>query len=276
MATVPQNEDELSDPNDPESHKQTLGEHLDELRARITRSLLVLAAAWLAGWFLEPAIYAHFNQILQDPDLWPKGQVGKEVFTNFAEPFFLKFKLSFILGLIFAGPIILWQLWGFVRPALKPTEAKPLRQVMPISAILFGLGVAMAYVLLKPAFAWFLSFLEDFSGASLMQNPGTYIVFIAKMLFAFGLGFQLPIVIWLLGSIGLVSSESLWKNWRVALAIITFVTAFLTPGGDLFSNVAMGVPLVILYFGSIFAVRFTEKKREKRRIQQERDYESGA
>lgn len=262
---MPQNEPEdWKDSEDPDSFKATLVEHLDELRMRIVRSLLVLCIAWAVGWFLEAPIYNHLNNILRDPALWPGGHVGSEAFRNFADPFFLKFKLSFVIGLIIAGPVIIWQLWGFVRPALRPKERKPLGKIVPVSALLFLLGVFVGYIILKPAFKWFLSFLGDFEGTTLLQEPGTFVMFILKMVFAFGIGFQLPVVVWFMGSIGVITSEALWKNWRIAIAVIIFATAFLTPGGDFFSNFAMALPLTLLYFGSIVAVRITEKRRKRK------------
>lgn len=266
MATVPQNEEELRDDENPDSFRATLVEHLDELRARVMRALLVLALGWLAGWFLEPGIYDYLNGILKDPAIWPNGKVGDEAFRNFADPFFLKFKLSFVIGLIIAAPLIIYQLWGFVRPALKPSERKPLKTIVPASVLLFLMGVAIGYAILKPAFGWFLGFLSDFNGVTLLQDPGTYVIFILKMLLAFGIGFQLPIIVWFFGAIGVLTAEILWKNWRIAIAVIVFAVAFLTPGGDIFSNVAMAVPLIILYFGSIFAVRSTERRRKARQL----------
>jgi sec-independent protein translocase protein TatC len=264
MASAADQTEELYDPEDPESHRATLMEHLDELRSRIMRALLVLGIAWGIGWFLEPSVYKLLNSIVQDPSIWPGGKPGKEVFTNFSDPFFLKFKLSFIIGLILSAPIIIWELWGFVRPALKPSERKPLRIVAPVSAGLFGVGVLFGILVLKPAFRWFLSFLDDFAGTELLQQPGSYVLFILKMLFAFGIGFQLPLVLWFLAAIGLLTADGLWHNWRIAIAAIVLVTAFLTPGGDIFSNFAMAMPLTLLYFGSIWAIRITEKRKAKR------------
>jgi sec-independent protein translocase protein TatC len=264
MATAPDNTQPRKDPDDPESFRATLAEHLDELRARIMRSLLVLGLAWGAGWFLEPTVYDRLNNIVRDPSIWPNGIVGEEAFTNFSDPFFLKFKVSFIIALVIASPVIIFQAWGFVKPALKSKERAPLKIIAPISALLFLFGALCAYIILKPAFAWFLSFLDDFQGTKLLQNPGSFVIFILKMLVAFGIGFQLPLVLWFFGSIGLITSEMLWKNWRMAIAGIAFVAAFLTPGGDFFSFVAMAVPLVVLYFGSITAIRISEKRKEKR------------
>ena len=90
MALAPR--DEINEPEDPENFRATLVEHLDELRARVMRSLFAISVAWLAGWFLEPYVYEHLDRIVRDPSIWPHGEVSKQVFTNFSEPFFHLFR----------------------------------------------------------------------------------------------------------------------------------------------------------------------------------------
>ena len=102
MPDAPENTQPLNDPEDPESFRQTLVEHLDELRSRIMRSLLVLVFGWIIGWFVEPWLYKEVNDIIRDPALVPAGANVSEAFRNFSDPFFLKFKLSFVIGLILA------------------------------------------------------------------------------------------------------------------------------------------------------------------------------
>jgi sec-independent protein translocase protein TatC len=115
---------------------------------------------------------------------------------------------------------------------------------------------------------WFFSFLESFQGVDLLQEPGLFVMFVLKMLLAFGVGFQLPILLWFLGQIDLVTSEVLFKNWRYAVAGISVASAFLTPGGDLFSFIAMSLPMAVLYFAGIGALRVSERKKLKRAQQE--------
>lgn len=268
MPDAPDNTLPLNNPEDPESFRQTLVEHLDELRSRIMRSLLVLCVCWAAGWFLEPELYKLVNDIIRDPNLIPEGAQVSEAFRNFSDPFFLRFKLSFVIGLILASPIIIYQIWGFVRPALKPSERKPLKVVAPLSALLFVVGAFFGFLVVRPALYWFFSFLKSFEGVALIQEPGLFVMFVLKMLLAFGIGFQLPVVLWFLGQLGVVTSESLTKNWRYAVAGIALASGFLTPGGDFFSFAAMSVPLALLYFAGIGALRVTERRKAKRLAQQ--------
>src|SRR5688572_19929918 len=264
MPDAPQNTQPINDPEDPESFRQTLVEHLDELRSRIMRSLLVLSFAWAIGWFIEPWLYNEVNDILRDPALVPAGAEVSEAFRNFSDPFFLKFKLSFVIGLILASPIIIYQVWGFVRPALRPIERKPIKVAAPLSALLFVVGCFFGFLIVKPALYWFFSFLKSFEDVGLIQEPGMFVMFVLKMLLAFGIGFQLPIVLWFCGQLGLVTSESLTKNWRFAVAGIALASGFLTPGGDFFSFAAMSVPLALLYFAGIGALRVTERRKARR------------
>ena len=264
MPEAPEHTEPQYTPEDPESFRLTLVEHLDELRSRIMRSLLVLSIAWGIGWFIEPWLYEKINNIIRDPSLLPAGAQVSEAFRNFTDPFFLKFKLSFVIGLILASPVIIYQAWGFVRPALRPVERKPLKLVAPLSAFLFILGACFGFLVIRPALRWFFSFLESFDGVALLQEPGTFAMFVLKMLVAFGIGFQLPIILWFLGQIDLVTSEYLYKNWRFAIAGISFASAFLTPGGDFFSFIAMSVPMGLLYFAGIAALKVTERKKLRR------------
>lgn len=264
MPDAPEHTHSLNNPEDPESFRQTLVEHLDELRSRIMRSLLVLCFGWAIGWFVEPWLYNEVNKIIRDPSLLPAGAEVSEAFRNFSEPFFLKFKLSFVIGLILASPVIIYQIWGFVRPALKPSERKPIKVAAPVSAALFVIGACFGFLIVRPALTWFFSFLQSFEGVDLIQEPGLFVMFVLKMLLAFGIGFQLPVVLWFLGQLGVVTSESLFKNWRYAVAGIALASGFLTPGGDFFSFAAMSVPLGLLYFAGIGALRITERRRANR------------
>lgn len=252
------------DPDDPEAHKATLVEHLEELRARLLRSISFIVAGWVAGWFLQDPVFIYLEGFLKDPRILPPGVKSPEfLFTDVTQPFMLKLKLSFIIGLIVSAPLVIWQLWGFVRPALRKEEKRALRKVVPVSIVLFLMGVSCALIILKPALTWFMGFLLDFAGATLMQTPGAFTSFVLKMILAFGIGFQLPIIVWFLSKIGLLTSETLWKQWRLALVVIIAFVMMLTPGGDVFSNVMLGVPLLLMYFITIFIIKLGEKRRRQ-------------
>src|SRR5208283_4314330 len=107
------------------------------------------------------------------------------MFNNITQPFMLKFKLSFMLGLILAFPYLVVQLWGFVEPGLKENEKRPVRKMIPFSVFLFALGVTFCWIILPSAFNWFVGYVFEFPGTVIYQEPGMMVFFILKMLLAF-------------------------------------------------------------------------------------------
>jgi sec-independent protein translocase protein TatC len=243
---------------DPEEFRATLGEHLEELRQRLFRVVALLAVGLVIGWFIEPYVYAELVKLAEKAI--PKGQDYKEVFRHLTDPFFLKFKLAFYIGLILTLPFSVFQLWGFVSPGLKPHEKRPVKILVPFSAVLFFGGAGFCWWCLPAAFEWFFSFLADFRGVALYQEPGSIVFFIVKMLLAFGIGFQLPVVVFFLGKIGIITPETIIRYWRQYAVGIFVVAAIITPSGDWFTMTAMALPLTLLFFISIFAVKITQKK----------------
>lgn len=239
-----------------------MGEHLDELRDRIIRMILSVAATWVAGWYLQPWVYVKLNQVVHKSINLPPEKF-QEVFNNATQPFMLKFKLSFMLGLIIAFPYLVVQLWGFVEPGLKENEKRPVRQMVPASVFLFAMGVVFCWIILPSAFHWFVGYLDEFPGTVLYQEPGTMVFFILKMLLAFGMGFQLPLVVFLLGKIGLLTPQTLTTYWRQSTVFIFVASAIITPSNDIFSMLMMAIPLSILFIVSIWALRFTNRKKKR-------------
>jgi sec-independent protein translocase protein TatC len=186
-------------------------------------------------------------------------QLSGDVFHGFYEMFTVRLKLSMMFGLMLVTPLIVQELALFILPALTPLERKPLRLLMPLSIFLLICGVMVAYFTLFFAMRWFLSYLEDFPpGATLLQDPGDYIMFFVKMMAAFGIAFQLPVVLMTLGFFGLVTSKGLAQQWRWGVVIAALGGLF-TPSNDIISMALMSIPLLLLYFGSIFLVKIVER-----------------
>jgi len=187
------------------------------------------------------------------------------IFHGFHEMFLVQLEVSILIGFILTIPLVIWELAQFITPALTHDERKPLRVLIPISVFLMLCGVTVAYCTLFFAMAWFLSFLDSFSAdAALMQDPSDYVMFFIKMMAAFALAFQLPVVLMGGSYLGLVTSKGLAKNWRWGI-VIAALGGLLTPANDLPSMALMAFPLLILYFGSIFLVKMVEgwKAKEK-------------
>jgi len=255
--TIPRN----SSDEEPEELRATLGEHLEELRTRILRIVYMLAIAWVVGWYIQPPVYDYINElVLKAIKQAIPTVVINEAFTNATQAFMLKFKLSFMLGLVMVIPFIVLQLWGFVAPGLKPNEKAPIKKLVPYTVFLFFLGVGCCWLILPSAFIWFAAYISDFKGAILNQEPGTLVFFVLKMLLAFGLGFQLPIVVFFLGKLGILTPETLTAHWRHATVAVFTISAMITPSNDIFSMLMMAVPLSILFVISVYAVKITSRK----------------
>jgi sec-independent protein translocase protein TatC len=246
-----------------EDKRMELTEHLAELRTRIMRSIAyVIVGSIAAAFFVEP-IYRFFYRPMAAA-LKGGGVEFKIAFAHFTEPFFVVFQICVVSGLIIASPLIILELWGFVRPALTREERKPLRWIVPMSVCLFVAGASLAYGVSTYAMHWFLGYVNMFPHAVLYQGPKSYVVFVLKLIAVFGLVFQLPLLLMFLAWAGLLRSETMKKSWRHAIVIISVVGLFVTPSNDAFTMMIMIVPVFILYLGSIWLVRLVEKSRERK------------
>jgi sec-independent protein translocase protein TatC len=246
-----------------EDREMELWEHLSELRSRIFRCLIYLAVGAIVCWFLYPSL----QRLIQAP---LRGVVEKYhiqfVFRHITGPFMLKLQVSIIGGLILALPFLTFELWGFLAPGLTREERKGFYFVIPLSLFFFFLGVATAYFILPSAFGYFASFLvaDDKVLSTIYQDPVLYWSFVMKMILAFGIVFQLPVVLMFLAWIGLVTTTLLKKNWRHAIVGCSVVAAVATPSNDAPSMIMMAVPLIILYFASIWLVGIVERIRARK------------
>ncbi len=248
--------------NEIEDRPADLTEHLEELRTRIVRSLFAIFVGWVVGYILFPAVYHLISLPLQEP---LRRVEGRTVFLHFADPFFLRLKLSFVVGLILTAPYVTYQIWAFVAPGLTRSERRVVRMFLPFSGLLFLMGVVLGYFFLPAAIRWFLSYLADYGNATLLQNPLSYVLLAVKILLAFGISFQLPIVLIILAKLGLVSSKRLLTYWRHAIVVIFTFAAIVTPTNDPLSLMVMALPMVFLYFLTIGVVKRMENNTAKQK-----------
>lgn len=232
--------------------------HLEELRWRLLRILAALAVAGVVGWYVQPWVYAHLTELIRP--MIPRDVKYSEAFRSVTDAFMLKLRLAFAIGLILAVPYCVVQIWGFVEPGLKPKERKPFRIIMPLSVLLFAVGAFLCWLILPSAFGWFVSYVTEFPDVGVIQEPGNLIFFILKMILAFGLGFQLPIIVFFLAKIGVLGPETLKQYWRQATVGVFLGAAILTPSNDMFSMLMLAVPLALLFFLSVLAVSVTSRK----------------
>ncbi len=235
-------------------------EHLVELRKRLTWCLIAGTVGVLVA--------AIFNGFLFNALLWPLQQVkglpeSAYQITTFSpsEPFMISLKVWVVGGLILASPILIWQLWAFLAPAFTSTEKRYFYPIVISTTLLFLGGVALAYFLVLPKG---LNFLLTFGmGSFNVQNRASdYFTFTALFILAFGICFELPVVLVLLARVGVVDDRFLRKNRRYAILVLAIASAIITPSQDAFSMLAMFVPLYVLYEVSIVLARFVQPKRE--------------
>ncbi len=240
-----------------EERKENLREmglldHLEELRSALIASLVAWIGASAVLWFFSGPILEFLIRHLPARDLY---------FFAPGEAFLVRTKLSFILGILVSFPYLLFRAWRFVSPGLFRKEQGLVFPVIVLSVALFYMGLAFAYWVMMPLV---LKFFVTFGTESLtpMLSVEKYFSFVAKLSFAFGLVFQLPLVVILLTSLGVVSARALLAQWRWAILVIFIVAAVLTPP-DPISQICMAVPLCVLFFASVAASFAIERRRKK-------------
>jgi sec-independent protein translocase protein TatC len=224
--------------------EMTLVEHLTELRGRLVKCLIAVAAGTAVGfWF-----WKEIRNILIAP--LPTGTVQV---LGPGDAFVIALRISVVVGIILAMPVILWQLWAFVAPGLTDEEKRTVRPWVPIALAFFALGVGIAYIVLSPATQFLLAFTDDVLVANLAAGP--YFDFVTTMFLVFGLIMEFPILLFGLSRVGIVTSQRLSSLRRqIILGIAIFATA-ITPGGDLISPIVLGFTMYVLFEGTVVVIR---------------------
>lgn len=240
-----------------EEEKLDLVEHLDELRTRIIRSIAYLVIGAVLGWVLYLPIY----RILMAPLLGPLRAAGGHMqLSLMTEGFFARLTVSMVAGVVFALPGVLYELWAFVAPGLTWAERRAAAPLLPAALALFSLGVALGYTV-TPRFArWMLSAPFRPQGTELLFRFQAQIGSVAKMYLAFGICFQLPIIVIFLVKAGVVSPAFLGSRWKEAILAILIIAAFVTPTPDFVNMSILAVPMILLYFGTLWYARLMERR----------------
>ena len=240
------------DADPPAEAEMTFLDHLEELRTVIIRSTVAALLATVICWF--------FSADLLDLLVDPVKHTGV-YFTAPNEAFLVRLKLSLIVGVFLVLPFILWQLYGFILPGLYTSERRVMTPLIIATTLLFYLGVAFSFLVVSPMV---ITFLLTF-GTDVMQpllGVGPYFAFVARLSLAFGLIFELPVLIFFLSVTGILEPRMLLRTWRYALVLIAMAAAVLTPP-DIFSQVAMAIPVTLLYLGSVLVSIWATRRRRK-------------
>ena len=249
------------------SNNNSFTSHFIELRSRLIKSIIFIFIIFVASYTFAEQIYT----FLVDPyaNAVKDDQISRRlIFTALHETFITYLKVAFFASIFLGSPILLIQIYKFIAPGLYKNEKKTLLPYLIFTPVLFLLGGLLVYYLVMPlAIKFFLSFETVGSTNSLPiqleAKVNEYLSLIMRLIFAFGISFQLPILLNLLARIGVVNSSYLKKTRRYVVVIIFAVAAILTPP-DPITQVGLAIPLLLLYELSIITVRFTEKKKNNK------------
>lgn len=232
--------------------------HLEELRWRVVRALIAVMIAFVGCYFFSERVF----ELLTEPLLGLGDKHVQLIGTGVTEAFFTRLKVSFIAAIFVASPVIFFQAWGFIEPGLIDTERRLAIPFVIAATFFFVSGAAFCYVFVFPV--GYAFFLEEYAniGVAPQIRISEYLSFASRMLLAFGVTFELPVVTFFLARIGMVDHTTLIGWFRYAIVVVFVVAAVLTPGPDIASQMLMAAPLLVLYVVSI-GVAFVFGRRKK-------------
>ncbi len=241
----------------------TIWQHLAELRSRLIKAFIAIGLGAALGWILYPTVL----QLALDPyqRIRPEGRV---YVTDPLELFTVRLQVSVYIGIAVAMPVILWQIWRFVTPGLYPHEKRYAVPFVASSLVLFAGGAALAWWSLTPA----LDFLIGLGGDQVQEifSQERYLMFVLYMMLAFGIAFEVPVLLVALQLIGVLTPGRLLGWWRIAVVLMAVTAAVITPSGDPLTMALLLAPMVVLYFGSIGIGAIVAYRRGRRAQRQDR------
>lgn len=263
--------------DNPDDKKMPLLDHLIELRQRLLYSVIALLVVFLICFYFAEPIFQYLAQPLADVMIEHgiEGQRARLIFTALTEVFFTYVKVAFFAAAFICFPLFLVQFWLFVAPGLYKHEKTALAPFLAATPFLFFLGGSLVYYIIFPfAAEFFINFQTPGSDSSLPielePKVNEYLSLFMQLIFAFGLCFQLPVVMTLLARVGLATSKGMAAKRKYAIVGVFIVAAIFTPPDPL-SQLSLAIPIIILYEISILMAKLVEKKRAEREADDDLD-----
>jgi sec-independent protein translocase protein TatC len=236
-----------------------LTEHLAELRTRLIRIVLAVIIGTVVAFTKANYLF----EILKMPLLKVNPNL-KLYFLSPTEPFFTAFKISFLAGFILVSPFVFYQIWKFIEPALYEHEKKLVFPFVIFTTLFFIIGCLFSFYLVLPvAIGFFINFGNIQLGAEAIFSVKEYISFVLRMILAFGLTFELPVILSLLARLGLVTPEFLVKSRPYFIVLAFIIAAIITPTPDAISQLMLAIPLILFYEISILMAKYLYPKSMK-------------
>ncbi|MCA0202008.1 MAG: twin-arginine translocase subunit TatC [Proteobacteria bacterium] len=256
---------DVATPDDPDNHTMPLLDHLMELRKRLLYSVVALLIAFFGGMAVSQHIYNFLMQPYADA-MHQHGGTQRMIYTHLAEGFLVELKVGFFAAIFVTFPIFANQMWAFVAPGLYKHEKRAILPFLLASPILFVMGAALVYYMIMPlAWKFLLGFqttaAETALPIQLEAAIGDYLSLVMTLILAFGIAFQMPVLLVLLARVGIISSKALKEKRRYAIIGVFVFAAVVTPP-DVVSQLGLALPMLLLYEISIIFAKMVEKKPE--------------